>query len=61
MAAGRKPIYDIKSLKIGQKMALPESIREYRHQYLRNFHKSDKQKKFKLVEAKSKLFVERIS
>jgi len=40
---------------------LPETMRQYRHQYLRNFNGDTEPKKFKLVESRSKLFVERIA
>ena len=61
MPGGRKPLYDVKSLKIGEKLRLPESIEKFKHQYLRNFNGKDGAKKFKLVESKAKLFVERIA
>jgi hypothetical protein len=60
MPAGRKPLYDVKSLKIGEKLRLPENIEKFKHQYLRNFHK-DTEMKFKLIESRNKLFVERIA
>lgn len=61
MPAGRKPLYDIKSLKIGEKLRLPTKIQEFRHQYLRNFNDSGAPMKFELEQEDKKYFVKRVA
>lgn len=58
--SGRKPIYDVESLEIGQKMKLPPQIHPVRFQYLRNFNGRDQAKKYKLTREGKKIFVERV-
>lgn len=62
---GRKPLYDTDSLEIGEKLRLPEEVRNFKDQYLYTFRKRAKKKglirEFQLVESRSKLFVERIA
>lgn len=36
---GRKAIFDVRSLKIGQKLPFPRSKAEYIYQYLNNFNR----------------------
>lgn len=57
---GRKPIFDVKSLEIGQKLRFPKRKKEYIYQYLNNFHRSDPEKKYQKVEKDGKIFILRV-
>lgn len=39
---GRKAIFDVKTLKKGQKMVFPKSKEQYIYQYLNNFNRAAK-------------------
>ncbi len=56
---GRKPIFDVKSLKIGQKLPFPKSKGKYIYQYLNNFHLQVEGAKFVKVEEDGKIFIKR--
>lgn len=57
---GRKPKYDIKSLEIGQKMALRGQAKKFSNQYLYNFNKRGDEKFIRVIEGSS-VFIERIA
>lgn len=67
MPRGRKPLYDVKSLEIGQKLALLGVGKTYSYQYLRQFNRRGEQKFKRVVEGENlplrqqKIFVERIA
>lgn len=58
---GRKAKYDVKSLKIGEKLPFPKVKRNWVWQYLRNFNKANEGKKFGFIEDDGKIFIERLS
>lgn len=58
--AGRKPKYDVETLEIGQKLALPHRVKEFKDQYIYNFNKRGKGK-YRAIVSEDKLFVERIA
>lgn len=46
--AGRKPIYDVKSLEIGEKLALSKKTKKwYMHQYAYSYNENHYPKRFK--------------
>lgn len=57
--SGRKPLFDVKNLKIGQKLRFPRRKEKYIYQYLNNFHKHNSGKKFEKVEENGELFIRR--
>lgn len=63
--SGRKPIYDLKTLKIGSKMRLLDMGEEYADQYIWQFNHRETEvaagRKYKKVTRGSKVFVERIA
>ncbi|HTJ53740.1 MAG TPA: hypothetical protein VL443_30000 [Cyclobacteriaceae bacterium] len=58
---GRKPLYDIESLQIGEKLRLPKRIERFKDQYLYAFKGRNKQKDFKIVEEEEKIYIERVA
>lgn len=64
---GRKPIYDVKSLEIGQKLALTGPSKYYAYQYIRHWNRSGEKKFKRTVEGSEKplpqqrVFVERVA
>jgi hypothetical protein len=59
--AGRKPIYDSKSLKIGQKIQLLGKAAKYSDQYLYAIRNREPEKSFSIVEENKKIFIERVA
>lgn len=63
--AGRKALHNPENLKIGERIELKGSRKEYGHQYAYNWSKKvNKNKKgwdFKCVNKEGKVFIERIS
>lgn len=58
---GRKPIFDVKSLKIGQKLRFPKGKKKYIYQYLNNFHTHNEGLKFEKVEQDGEIFIKRVA
>ena len=52
---GRKPIYRPETLKIGQKINLPNSKKKFGHQYARSFNERFPKMTFKFIDG----FIER--
>ena len=57
---GRKPKYDIKSLQIGQKMALKGMAKKFSNQYVYSFNQRGPEKYKRIVEGRE-VFVERVA
>jgi hypothetical protein len=60
MAAGRKPIYHPETLKIGEKIALEDRVKDFADQYVYQFRDKNKGKEFKKRVEDGKVFIERI-
>jgi hypothetical protein len=58
---GRLPIFDVKSLKIGQKMPFPKRKQRYIYQYLNNFRKATGWDFEKTEDENGDFFVKRIA
>ena len=57
---GRKPKFDLKSLKIGQKMLFPKSKVKYIYQYMNNFRDREPGSDYaKVVTEDGKTYIER--
>jgi hypothetical protein len=57
---GRKALFDVKSLKVGEKLAFPKKRWPFLYQYLNNFNRANPTKKFGKVEKDGQLLIERI-
>lgn len=59
---GRKPLFDVESLEIGQKLPFPKRKIKYIYQYLNNFNRKDREiiKEFAKAEVGGDTFIERI-
>lgn len=57
---GRKPKYDVKSLQIGQKMALKGMAKKFSNQYVYSFNQRGVEKFRRIVEG-NEVFVERVA
>ncbi len=58
---GRKALFDVKSLKIGQKLPFPNSKKKFIYQYLNNFNRQNEEREYKKIEVDSKIFIERVA
>jgi hypothetical protein len=56
---GRKAKFDVKSLEIGEKLPFPKNKRHWVWQYIRNFERANKPKKFGFVDNDGGLFIKR--
>lgn len=56
---GRKPKYDVKSLQIGQKMALKGMAKKFSNQYVYSFNQRGTEKFRRVLDGKD-VFVERV-
>jgi len=57
---GRKAKFDVKSLKIGEKLPFPKNKEKYIYQYLNNFHRSTGWE-FVWIKEESGTFIKRVA
>jgi hypothetical protein len=57
--AGRKPLYNVGELKVGERVHLNDDSKEFAHQYAYSFRNKFPGRNFKRVEIKGKVYVER--
>lgn len=60
MKAGRKPLHNFYSLKVGKKAILTGSAAKYPHQFIYQYNLSNKDKELKVVSVGNDYFAERV-
>lgn len=58
---GRKPIYDLESLNLGDSIELKGKAKKFSWQYLRNFNARNDDRQFKHVREGNKVFIKRVA